>query len=190
MNKRQVARFEQIRSLFPNVPGSLANSAGALTGLNSDLTRAGIALYGGNPFSVDSGRPNPMLSVAVLETQVVALRRVTAGDPIGYGATYAGHRAAHIAVLGIGYADGVPRGLSSEARVAFRNHRLPPVGRVSMDLLHVDATTVAGEIALGDWVEIFGREIGVDETAAWAQTISYEILTRVGTRVQRRYTEQ
>ena len=185
LNQRQVARFEGVRSLFPNAVGSLANSAAALSGVNSDVTRAGIALYGGNPFSA---QPNPMLPVATLQAQVVALRDVAAGDSIGYGAAFVADRAAHIAVLGIGYADGIPRGLSAETRVAFGNQRLPVVGRVSMDLLHVDASTVQGEIALGDWVEIYGRVVGVDETAAWAGTISYELFTRLGERVHRRYT--
>ena len=187
MNKRQVDRFEAVRSLFPNAIGSLTNSAGALSGIGSDMTRAGIALYGGNPFAT---RPNPMLPVATLEARVVALRMVAEGEPVGYGGTYAGEQATRIAVLGAGYADGIPRGLSSDARVALGGHRLPVVGRVSMDLLHVDASDAGDDIALGDWVEVFGRTIGIDETAAWAGTISYELLTRLGSRLQRFYTGQ
>lgn len=186
MNKQQVDRFEAVRALFPNALGSLANSAGALSGIGSDMTRAGIALYGGNPFAT---RPNPMVPVATLEAVVVALRRVAEGQPIGYGSTYTTAHATRIAVLGAGYADGIPRGLSPDARVALRGHRLPVVGRVSMDLLHVDASRVEG-IALGDWVEVYGRTIGIDETAAWAGTISYELLTRLGRRLQRFYTGQ
>ena len=182
MNRRQVERFQRIRTLFPDALGSLANSAGALTGIASDLTRAGIALYGGNPFST---RSNPMSAVATFEARVLALRTVGAGRPIGYGSTYTTERPTRIAVLGAGYADGIPRGLTSDSRVAFDGARLPIVGRVSMDLLHVDATARSRDIALGDWVEIFGNTIGVDEAAAWADTIGYELLTRIGERVQR-----
>ena len=187
MNTRQADRFEAVRSLFPKALGSLANSAGALAGIGSDLSRAGIALYGGNPFST---RPNPMSPVVTLEARVVALRTVPGGEPVGYGGAYTSQRATRIAVLGAGYADGIPWGLSADARVAYRGNRLPVVGRVSMDLLHVDASDLRDDLALGDWVEIFGRAIGVDETAAWAGTISYELLTRLGSRPQRLYTGQ
>ena len=184
MNEHQANRFEAIRSLFPHARGSLANSAGALSGIVCEMARAGIALYGGNPFST---RPNPMLPVATLEALVVALRDVPEGQPIGYGGTFVTEQAKRIAVLGAGYADGIPRGLSADARVALRGRRLPVVGRVSMDLLHVDASEVESGIALGDWVEVFGRTVGIDETAAWAGTISYELLTRLGSRLQRFY---
>ena len=185
LNKHQADRFETILSLFPNAVGSLANSAGALAGIGSGMARAGIALYGGNPFS---RRPNPVTPVATLEGRVIALRMVAEGQPIGYGSAYTTEQATRIAVLGAGYADGIPRGLSPDARVALRGHRLPVVGRVSMDLVHVDASSVEGVIALGDWVEVFGRTVGIDETAVWAGTISYELLTRLGSRLRRCYT--
>ena len=187
MNRRQVERFERIRALFPNALGSLGNSAGALTGIASGLSRAGIALYGGNPFS---RRSNPMSAVATFEARVLALRTVGAGQPIGYGSSYTTEGETRIAVLAAGYADGIPRGLSSDARVAFGGSRLPVVGRVSMDLLHVDATAQAQAVSLGDWMEIFGGTVGVDETAAWADTISYELLARIGERVRRSYLGQ
>ena len=187
MNKHQVERFEGVRALFPGALGSLANSAGALCGIGSDMTRAGIALYGGNPFVTGS---NPMSPVGTFEARVVALREVAEGEAIGYGGAYTAEQAMRIAVLGAGYADGIPRGLSPDARVALRGYRLPVVGRVSMDLLQVDASGCKNRIALGDWVEVFGRTVGVDEMAAWAGTISYELLTRLGSRLQRFYRGQ
>ncbi len=187
MNRRQAERFEGIRAHFPKALGSLANSAAALTGIASDVARAGIALYGGNPFATGA---NPMSPVALLAAKVVALRSVAAGEAVGYGGTYTAARSMRVAVLGMGYADGIPRGLSGDARVAFGEDRLAVVGRVSMDLTNVDATPVAGSLAPGDWVEVFGRAIGIDETAAWAGTISYELLTRIGDRVQRVYVGQ
>ena len=184
MNRRQRARFAAVRSLFPNALASLGNSAGALTDAADDLVRPGIALYGGNPFS---HAPNPMRPVATLQAQVVALRDVAGGEPIGYGGTYVTGASARVAVLGIGYADGLPRRLR-DAAVAHRGTRLPIIGRVSMDLVQIDATSVAEDIAVGDWLEIFGTTIGVDETAAWADTISYEVLAGIGSRVARCYT--
>ena len=185
MNARQVERFEVARAMFPNARTSLGNSAGTLAGIASDLSRPGIALYGGNPFS---SRANPMRPVATLEARVVGLRDVRDGEPVGYGGTFTAAGETRIAVLGMGYADGIPRQLAIGAEVAYRGTRLPVVARVSMDLTHVDATAVAARIAVGDWVEVFGHTVGVDETAAWASTISYEVLTRIGTRVARRYT--
>ena len=184
MTNRQVERFARATTVFPNATPSIANSAGALSGVASDMPRAGIALYGGNPFAT---RTNPMRPVATLEAKVLALRQVGAGEPIGYGGTHTTAAETCIAVLGIGYADGVPRVLSADARVAWRGSRLPVIGRVSMDLLHIDATAVAAGISVGDWVEIFGSTVGVDEIAGWAGTISYEILTRIGLRVRRTY---
>ena len=184
MNSRQVALFETVKAKFPTARTSLANSAAVLSGVQSDLDRPGIALYGGNPFS--SGR-NPMQPVATLEACVVGLRNVRAGEPVGYGGTFTAGRNMRLAILGIGYADGIPRGLSSAAEVAYRETRLPVVGRVSMDMMNVDASAVAEHIEVGDWVEVFGRTVSVDDTAAWASTISYEVLTRIGMRVERRY---
>lgn len=184
MTDRQVERFARAATVFPDAITSLANSAGALSGVASDMTRAGIALYGGNPFAA---RTNPMRPAATLEARVLAVRQVGSGEPVGYGGTHTTATETCIAVLGIGYADGVPRLLSNEAQVAWQGSRVPVIGRVSMDLMHIDATKIADGISIGDWVEIFGSTVSVDETAAWAGTISYEILTRIGSRVRRTY---
>ena len=181
LNAVQLERFEAVAARFPGVPVSIANSAGILNGVRG-IGRPGIGLYGGNPYS---DRDNPMQCVATLEGEVLQVRRVRAGESVGYGGSRVLARDATVAVVGAGYADGVPRLLSNRGEVAFAGLRLPILGRVSMDLTQVDATDVA--IEPGDWVEFFGPTVGVDEVAAWSQTIAYEVLTGIGRRVQRRY---
>ena len=183
MNESQRRRFNEVAALFPNARTSLGNSGGVLLGAASDLARPGIALYGGNPFASEW---NPMRRVASLEARVLALRNLAHGEPVGYGSVYRTDGETRVAVLGIGYADGVPRQLRN-AEVAYRGERLPVIGRISMDMMHVDASAVANAMLLGDWVEIFGDTVSVEETATWANTISYDILGGVGQRVQRCY---
>ena len=180
-NVRQIECFQAAAKALPGVPTSLGGSGGILLGAPSDLARAGIALYGGNPFSV---RWNPMHAAAVLEAKIIALRDLSDGEAVGYGGAYTTDGDMRVAVLGIGYADGVPRRLRG-AEVAYRGTRLPVIGRVSMDLMHIDVTAIASRVALGDWVEVFGRTVRVEETAAWADTISYEVLAGIGNRVPR-----
>ena len=187
MTAEQAKRFAAVRAMFPNVPTSLPNSAGTLGRIPSDLARPGIALYGGRPFVPGTRAQGRLDVVATLEARVVALRTVPAGEPVGYGGTFTPDSVTRIAVLGIGYADGVPRALSNRGEVAFRGTRLPIIGRVSMDLLQVDATCAGADIALGDWVEVFGKTVRVDEVAQAAGTIGYEVLSRIGNRVRRRY---
>ena len=181
LNERQLERFETVARRFPGVPVSIANSAGILNGVRG-IGRPGIGLYGGNPYADGE---NPMRCVATFEGQVLQLRRVPAGETVGYGGTRCLMHDALIAVVGAGYADGVPRLLSNRGEVAFGGRRLPILGRVSMDMTHVDATEVRPR--RGDWVEFFGTTIGVDEVARWADTIAYEILTGIGERVERRH---
>ena len=181
LNAIQLERFEAVTARFPGVPVSVANSAGALNGVRG-IARPGIGLYGGNPYSE---RDNPMRCVATFEGQVLQVRTVRAGETVGYGAARTLDRDTTVAVVGVGYADGVPRLLSNRGEVAFGGARLPILGRVSMDLTHVDGTDLP--LARGDWVEFFGSEVRVDEVAQWAQTIAYEVLTGIGERVARRY---
>lgn len=186
MSDRQAERFAVLARLLPDARTSLGNSAGVLSGIPSDVARPGIALYGGNPFSTGRG---PMRPVASLEARVVALRTVGADEPIGYGGAFKTVREARVAVLGIGYADGIPRALSNRGLVACRGQRLPVVGRVSMDLIHVDVTAAHSAVAVGDWLEVFGRTVRIDDLAAAAATIPYEVLTGIGPRVARYYTD-
>ena len=184
LNAAQLQRIDDLRARFGGTKLSVGNSAGALNGppFQGHLIRPGIALYGGNPW-VD--RPNPMRAAAALEAAVVQVRELRPSASVGYGATYTASARRRVAVLGVGYADGLPRVLSNSGEVFAAGRRRPIIGRVSMDLTTVDATDAA--LQVGDWVEIFGPNLSVDEVAAKANTIAYEILTGISGRVPRLY---
>ena len=186
LSDSQAARYSACMRFFPGARTSLGNSAGVLSGMGGDVARPGIALYGGNPFS--TGR-SPMRPVATLDTRVVGLRTVGPGEPIGYGGTFRTAHESRIAILGVGYADGVPRAISNRGVVAHRGQRLPVIGRISMDLVHVDVTAARSPVAVGDWLEVFGHTVRVDDVAAAAGTIAYEVLTGIGPRVVRSYRD-
>jgi len=194
LNTTQIARFDtvlqRLRALFPAVLTSIGGSAGYLSGAawQGDVGRPGIGLYGGNPF-VD--RPSPVAPVARFEGRVLQLRQLPAGCPVGYGASMVTERPTDLAVVGFGYADGVPRSLSNCGAMTVHGHRCPVIGRVSMDLTNVDVTDclAAGTaVQPGDWVECFGAGVSLDEVAGVAGTISYEILNGISARVAREYS--
>jgi alanine racemase len=189
-NRQQLAGFNEVRALFPDIPASLANSAGIFLGsdYHFDLVRPGISLYGGEAVL---GQASATRTVATLEARVLQIREVAANERIGYGATESIGRPGRIAVLGVGYADGYHRRAgSSDVRPGARgyvNGRYAPlVGRVSMDLIAIDVTDIDG-VRRGDWVELLGTNVPVDEVARHAETIGYELLTALGRRYLRTY---
>lgn len=187
LNAEQLARFERLAERLPAARRSIANSAGAFLGVRfaADLVRPGIALYGGNPFAA---RPSPVEPVATLKARILQLRDVERGASIGYGATYAVEAPARVAVLGIGYADGYPRHLGNRGIASVAGVEVPVVGRVSMDLVCVDVSAIdRGQVEVGEYAELFGASISIDDVAAAAGTISYELLTRLGPRLKRHY---
>ena len=180
---RQWERFQAVVASLPARPALVhaANSAAALEGSRfaADLVRPGIFLYGG----AAGLTPAP---VAALRARVVAARRVAAGDAIGYGATWTAPCATTIATLGVGYADGVLRSLSNRGAVELGRGVHPIAGRVKMDMTLVD---VGDEpVRPGDVATLFGGRVTLDAQAAAAGTISYELLTSLGRRVERRYS--
>jgi alanine racemase len=188
ITQRQWDRFHEALRALRRRPALIhaANSAAALRGkvFAGDLVRPGIFLYGGI-----AGKPHPR-PVAALKGRVVAVRRIAAGDTVGYGATWRAERPVTVATISVGYADGFPRGSPPEGREQFQreielNGRLVPiVGRVTMDMCMV----AAGEgVALGDVATVFGGMASLDKQAEAAGTISYELLTRLGPRVARCY---
>lgn len=158
-----------------------ANSAAGAWGaaFAGDLARPGIHLYGGAVPGLDT------VAVAAFRARVVAVRRVHPGDGVGYDLTWRAPHPTTIATLAAGYADGLPRNLSNTGAVELLGHRLRLVGRVSMDSCAVDAGDIP--VTVGDVATIFGGRVSLDEQAALAGTIPYELLIRLGPRLPRRY---
>lgn len=192
LNAIQIERFRAVRALFPGIAGSLANSSGIFLGsaAHHDLVRPGVALYGANP---TPGKPNPMQAVVTLQGRIVQLRNVAQGETVGYSATWTARRPTRLAIVSVGYADGFLRAASASdtrpgAESIVAGQRCPLAGRVSMDLIAIDLTDLPEHaVTRGDFVSLLGAEIGVDELAARAGTISYEVLTSLGRRYRRIY---
>jgi alanine racemase len=187
LNEEQRARFERRRALLPPAPASLANSSAIFLGepFHYQLCRAGVALYGVNP---TPGRANPMAAVVSLAAPVLQVFEVDAHGTVGYGATYPVRPGVRLATVPVGYADGYLRAASGRATARIAGVQVPLAGRVSMDLLTLDISALpADAVRPGAMVELIGGPDGLDDLAAAAGTIGYEVLTRLGTRFARRY---
>ena len=156
-----------------------------------DFVRPGLLLYGLVPPPLQTTLPlQPVMS---LTSRVVAVKGVRADEPVGYGARFTASRPTKLAVVPAGYADGLDRRLEGRGVVLIRGRRAPVVGAVSMDMLTVDVTDIA-EVGPGDEVVFLGRcgdapwqTIDAREMASWIETIPYEVLCRLGARVERQY---
>jgi len=159
-----------------------------------DLSRFGIALYGLWPSAPTreamNGARLPLQPVLTYESELVVVRSIEAGEPVGYGATFHAPRAMRIGVVPLGYADGIPRALSNKGAVLVHGVRCPIVGRVAMNMLCVDLSH-AQEAQTGSVVTLIGRddgqEVTVDDWATWSDTINYEIVTRLPATLPRAY---
>ncbi len=138
-NRRQLERFRAALAALPSAPASLAASAGIELGRDYlfDLVRPGMALYGGSPIP---SRPNPYGPVAVLTSQVLQLRKLDAGETVGYGGAFAARRPSRLAIVALGYADGLIRASGTKGRAVIGGVLVPFAGRISMDLLALDVT--------------------------------------------------
>lgn len=184
MNARQCGTFATIAARYPGAIRSFANSGGCFLGRDYafDAVRPGICLYGGGP----EGRPDPRLKpVVTFAAEVLQIRSVSAGESVGYSRGFVAEAPHRIATCGAGYADGVLRSQSQVGQVWAAGALRPILGRVSMDVIAVDVTDA--DIAVGDTVELLGARRMLDDAAASAGTISYELLTSVTARVPRRY---
>jgi alanine racemase len=185
----QWQRFQSVLTCLPRRPAlvHVANSAAAFCGHEyaADLVRPGIFLYGGRA-GRSSPEPKP---VAALRARVLAVRSVAAGESVSYGATWRPHHRTTVATLGVGYGDGLLRASEQKEavprQVELRGRAVPLVGRVTMDMTMVAVDD--GQVAVGDVATIFGGIISLDEQARASGTISYELLTAIGSRVPRRY---
>lgn len=198
LSQRQFESFQKLRANFSGIESSIANSPGIFHSLNTgyELSRPGVAMYGGEPLSSAN---NPMRPVVTSEARIVQVRTGLKGETAGYGATATLSRDTRIAVCSVGYADGYLRSASGSGvplRLALDNggygfiagKKVPVIGRVTMDLTSFDISELnEGEANAGDYIELFGSNISLDDAARAAGTIGYELLTSLGNRYHRRY---
>jgi alanine racemase len=187
LNERQRARFGALAARFPGVPASLAASSGIFLGpgYRFGLVRPGAALYGVNP---QPGQSNPMHPVVRLAVKIIQIREIDSGESVGYGAAHVMQAPGRIATAAAGYADGWLRALSRRGCGFLGGRRVPLLGRVSMDLCAFDVSAVPPALAYpGAMIELVGPGYGVDDVAADAGTIGYEIRTALGSRYHRVY---
>ena len=188
MTAQQTSVFEQATSAFPGLMKSVANSAAHFHPDQPmfDWSRPGIMLYGGSPMVGKTGPELGLEPVMSLEAPLIRTRMVPAGESVGYGASWVADRDTRMGMVAIGYGDGYPRHAGTNTPAAINGQRIRLIGRVSMDMLAVDLTG-APDAKEGDSVELWGRTVGVDEVAACAGTISYELMTGITGRVPRQY---
>lgn len=189
-NDEQKRRFEELARLLPPAPLSIAAASGMMLdpAFHGDLTRPGMGLYGGVPCATAAHLVEP---VGYLYARILQVHEAAAGDHVGYGAQRRFDKPMRLATLSIGYADGYGRALSDTgaddgAVCHIGGHPARVVGRISMDLTTIDVSAVPPELVTrGAFVAMMGDLTTVDDLAAKAGTISYEILTRIGRRVTR-----
>lgn len=179
-NERQLALFGDIARQLPARRRSLANSAGIALGERYafDLTRPGLALYGGVPRPELAGT---IRQVAYPQAAVLQLRDLSPGDSVGYNATFTADRALRAATVSLGYADGYLRCWAGAGALRFGETELPLLGRVSMDMVVVDCTAAAG-LREGDWLDV---PYSLPEASAASGLSQYELLTVLGRRFRR-----
>ena len=183
---RTGAQLQSFAQLTAGLPGerSIANSAGLIgwPSARADWVRPGLMLYGISPFADRSAADLGLRPVMGLESRVIAIKELAAGDRVGYGGAWIAPRRARIAIAAGGYGDGYPRNAAAGTPVLVNEMPAPLAGRVSMDMLTIDVTDLP-RVAIGDPVVLWGRGVPVETVAAGAGTIPYELGCRVGERV-------
>lgn len=189
INGEQLSRFRGFVRAMPGAPASFANSSGVFLGpdYHFDLLRPGAALYGINP---QRGSPNPMTPTVTLNARILQTRRIDALQTVGYGAAWGSARPSRVATIALGYADGYFRILVNRTHVHLAGHKVPVIGRISMDLVTIDATDVPeADCQPGAMVEVLGAHMTADDLADCARTNAYEVMTALGRRYARIYVD-
>ena len=193
-NIQQLEVLDNLLPLLPTVPVSLAASDGLMLGkaYHHNMVRPGYALYGGQ---ASPDHQAPVKPVVAAFSKVIQVRDVAPGQSVGYSATFMAERPSKIATITAGYADGFFRHASTPSgekhgEVAFNGHRAPVAGRISMDLITVDVTDrEENPVQRGDWAEIIGPTISLEQFGQNAGTIGYEALTRLSPRFHRIFVD-
>lgn len=178
----QLARFAAATAALPG-ERSVANSAGLLRfpQARADWVRPGLLLYGVSPITGAIGADFGLKPAMTLRSHIIAVKHVAVGEAVGYGGTWTAHRPTRLAIAAVGYGDGYPRSLGSGSPVLVNGCRAPLAGRVSMDMIGIDVTDLGA--TRGDPVILWGEGLPVEEIAARAGTIPYELLCGISQRV-------
>ena len=184
MTLEQVQAFTRLTAAL-GLATSIANSAAILgtPAAHATWIRPGLALYGVSPFVGETAEALGLVPAMTLETLVISTRNVPRGETVGYGGTWRAERDSRIAIVAAGYGDGLPWHLPTGTLLRIAGQSLPIVGRVSMDMIAVDATLASQRIEVGSRVVLWGPELPVEQMAAAARTIPYELLCGISQRV-------
>jgi len=183
-NNKTTNQIEVFNKACANIdaPKSIANSAGILGWEDSrvDWIRPGIMLYGSSPLMNTSRDDYDLKAAMTFEAPVISVHSLKKGDTVGYAETWSCPKDMDVAVIACGYADGYPRHASNGTPVWLNNQETQLLGRVSMDMLIVDASQYDVPVQVGDYAELWGQNLNVDRVAAMSETIAYEILCNAG----------
>jgi alanine racemase len=179
----QLERFGEMSAGW-NCPISLANSAAILRHQQTahDWVRPGIMLYGGSPFADEDAASFGLLPVMTLQSRILAVQEIAAGERVGYGGLFEADRPTRVGIVACGYADGYPRHAPSGTPILVAGERTETLGRVSMDMLACDLTDLP-QAQVGSTVVLWGEGLPADEVAAAAGTVSYELFCALARRV-------
>lgn len=194
MTEQQLASFEtNIQGIKQaGILQSLANSASILgwPQTQRDWQRPGYMLYGNSPFSSPQVNADKLKPVMTFSSAIISIRSVKAGESVGYTANWIADRDCQIATVAVGYGDGYPRQAPNGTPVLIQDVECPIVGRVSMDMITVDITDLPNTPSIGEPVVLWGPQLSVNKIADYCDTIGYELLTRMPSRVPRVYINQ
>ena len=171
----------------------VSNSAAVLNdcGMNLEMVRPGIVIYGLHPSKESTGRILNLMPAMKLKARIISIKNIEENEYLSYGCTYRCKRKSRIATLSIGYADGYPRNLSNRVNVVIHGQYAPIVGRICMDQCMADITDIRSSVKVGDEAVFMGSsgksEISADEIACLLDTINYEVVSRMGARLPRIY---
>jgi alanine racemase len=197
MTAEQIRRFGQAIGVFEG-DISIANSAAVLSWPQSlepspeldyrgdNWIRPGVALYGASPIAGKNARELGLKPAMTFESRLIAVKTIPEGGYVGYGSTWQAERETAIGVIAVGYGDGYPRQMPEGTPVLINDRRAALIGRVSMDMITVDLTDIP-VARVGDRAVLWGEQLPIEEIAARAGTISYELMSGLTGRVERQY---
>jgi alanine racemase len=173
-----------ILSQHPQLERSCSNSAAVLahSPAHFDWVRPGIMIYGSSPFADKSAHECGLLPAMALQSEIISVQRIVAGEAVGYGSRFVADKPMTIGVVACGYADGYPRHAPDGTPVIVSGVRTRLIGRVSMDMLMVDLTDMSG-VGIGSTVELWGKNVPIDDVAQASGTIGYELMCALAQRV-------